>query len=65
MNLLYKTGIESQIQKKTVWLPRGKGQRDKLEVWDQITKKDLLYSTIVIFQRKSQRSAPAIHIAGV
>ena len=33
--LIYKTEIESQIQKTNLWLPGGKGGgRDELGVWD-------------------------------
>ena len=32
--LIYKTETDSQTQKTNVWLPKGKGMRDKLEVWD-------------------------------
>ena len=32
--LIYKTEIESQIQKTNLWLPGGKGGKDKLGDWD-------------------------------
>ena len=32
--LIYKTEIESQMQKTNLWLPRGKGEKDKLGDWD-------------------------------
>ena len=31
---IYKTEIESQMQKTNLWLPKGKSGRDKLGVWD-------------------------------
>ena len=31
---IYKTEIGSQTQKMNLWLSRGRGGRDKLEVWD-------------------------------
>ena len=34
MNLIYKTDTDSQPQETNLWLPEGKGGRDKLEVWD-------------------------------
>ena len=33
--LIYKTEIDPQIQKTNLWLPKGKGRRDKLGVWGQ------------------------------
>ena len=33
--LIYKTEIESQMQKTNLWLPDGKGEgKDKMEDWD-------------------------------
>ena len=32
--LIYKTEVELQMQKKNLWLPGGKGGRDKLGDWD-------------------------------
>ena len=33
--LVYKTEIDSQTQKTSLWLPKGKGGgRDKLGIWD-------------------------------
>ena len=52
--LIYRTEKELQIQKTILWLPRGKGRRDKLEIGTDmyallyiqwITNKDLMYST--------------------
>ena len=53
--LIYKTEIESQMQKTNLWLPGGKGMgRTNWEIGidvytllyiKQITNKDLLYST--------------------
>jgi len=52
--LIYKTGTDSQIQKTSLRLPKGKSGRDKPGVWitthtllciRRITNKDLLYST--------------------
>ena len=31
--LIYKTETDSQTQKTNLWLPKGEGVRDKLEVW--------------------------------
>ena len=31
---LYKIETHSQTQKTNLWLPKGKGGRDKLRVWD-------------------------------
>ena len=37
--LIYKTETDSQTQKTTLWLPKGKGWgRDKLGVWDYQTQ---------------------------
>ena len=34
--LIYKTEIDSQIQRTELWLLKGKGEReDKLGLWDQ------------------------------
>ena len=33
MNFFTKQ-IESQAQKTNLWLPKGKGKRDKLGIWD-------------------------------
>ena len=51
--LVYQTETDSQIQKTNLWLPKGKGGRDKLGVWDyqiqtniyKINNKDLLNRT--------------------
>ena len=32
--LIYKTEIESQMQKTTLWLPGGRGATDKFKDWD-------------------------------
>ena len=32
--LIYKIEIDSQTQKTNLWLPKGKGGRDKVGVWD-------------------------------
>ena len=32
--LIYKTETDTQIKKTNLWLPKKKGGRDKLEVWD-------------------------------
>ena len=32
--LIYKREIESQMQKTNLWLPGGKGGRDKMGDWD-------------------------------
>ena len=33
--LIYKTEIDSQIQRTELWLLKGKGEReDKLRIWD-------------------------------
>ena len=32
--LIYKTETDTQIKKTNLWLPKRKGGRDKLEVWD-------------------------------
>ena len=32
--LIYKTEKDSQTQKTNLWLPKGKGEKDKLGVWD-------------------------------
>ena len=32
--LIYKTEIESQMQKTNLWLPGGKGWMEKLGDWD-------------------------------
>ena len=32
--LIYKTEVESRTQKTNLWLPGGKGRRDKLGDWD-------------------------------
>ena len=32
--LIYMIGTGSQILKRSLWLPKGKGGRDKLGVWD-------------------------------
>ena len=32
--LIYKTEIDSQIEKTNLWLPKWKGRGDKLGVWD-------------------------------
>ena len=33
--LIYRTETDSQTQKTNLWLPKGKGGRDKLGVWGQ------------------------------
>ena len=51
--LIYKTERDSQTQKITLWLPKGKEWGCKLEVWDQqiqttiykVNSKNLQYST--------------------
>ena len=32
--LIYKKEIDSQIQKTNLWIPKGRGEKDKLGVWD-------------------------------
>ena len=33
-DLIYKTEIDSQTQKINLWLPKGKGEEDKLGNWN-------------------------------
>ena len=32
--LIYKTEMDSQTQKTNLWLPKGRGEKDKLRYWD-------------------------------
>ena len=40
--LIYKTEIETQTWKTNLWLPKGKGEREKLGIWGLIDAHDYI-----------------------